>query len=138
MLRLSESKRLAKFAIVGGLNTGVDFAVFCALVYGLGFGSFWAQAISYLVGVANSYLLNRYWTFQVKEKQSAAELVRFIVINLLSFGASTLVLLSLESWGTEPALAKMISVVCSLAVNYIGYRLWVFRAQEKRSEVTSE
>ncbi|WP_229263806.1 GtrA family protein [Cohnella cholangitidis] len=138
MLRLSESKKIAKFAIVGGLNTGVDFAVFCTLVYGIGFGTFWAQCISYVAGVANSYLLNRYWTFQVKERRSAGELVRFILVNLLSFGAATLVLLGLESWGIEPAFAKILSVACSLAVNYVGYRLWVFRVSEKTARTIRE
>lgn len=134
MLRLSESKKIAKYALVGGLNTGVDFAVFCALVYGVGMGSIWAQTISYIAGVVNSYLLNRNWTFQVQGKRSMAEMMRFIWINVLSFAAATAVLLLLEYWGAESALAKIISVACSLAVNYAGYRLWVFQGMEQRGK----
>jgi putative flippase GtrA len=126
MLHISEGKRLAKYALVGGLNTGVDFAVFCILVYGVGMASIWAQVISYVTGVANSYLLNRYWTFQVKGKTSLTELLRFIIINVISFGAATTVLLGLEQWGLSSAIAKIVSVAFSLAVNYIGYRVWVF------------
>lgn len=129
MLRLSERMKLAKYALVGGLNTGVDFAVFCAFVYGFGMGSIAAQTISYLAGVANSYLLNRYWTFQVKSKRNMSELVRFIVINVASFAAATALLLGLEQWGAESALAKIVSVACSLVVNYVGYRLWVFQTR---------
>ncbi|XID95769.1 GtrA family protein [Paenibacillaceae bacterium WGS1546] len=132
MLRLTEGFKMAKYAIVGGLNTGVDFAVFCLLVYGFGAGTAWAQAASYLAGTANSYVMNRYWTFRVKEKRSAAELLRFVAINVLSFGAATAVLLGLAYGGTEAALAKAVSVVCSLAVNYAGYRLWVFSGTEGR------
>lgn len=132
MLRLSEGKKLAKYALVGGLNTGVDFAVFCTLVYAVGMASFGAQTISYIAGVVNSYLLNRYWTFQVKGKKSASELVRFLFINLLSFAASTGVLLGLEQFGVESAFAKIASVFFSLAVNYAGYRLWVFQGMEQR------
>ncbi|RKP56149.1 GtrA family protein [Cohnella endophytica] len=131
MLRLSEGKKLAKYALVGGLNTGVDFAVFCTLVYAVGMGSFGAQTISYVAGVVNSYLLNRYWTFQVKGKKSMAELARFILINVLSFAAATAVLLGLEWFGMESAFAKIGSVFCSLAVNYAGYRLWVFQGMEQ-------
>ncbi|TVX98756.1 GtrA family protein [Cohnella terricola] len=134
MLRLSEGLKMAKYALVGGLNTGVDFVVFCALVYGFGTGSAWAQAISYLAGVANSYLLNRYWTFRVKGKRSAAEIVRFAAVNVLSFAFATAVLLGLEYWGTEAALAKFVSIGCSLVVNYAGYRLWVFRGEELQSQ----
>jgi putative flippase GtrA len=130
MLRLSEGRKMAKYALVGGLNTGVDFAVFCALVYALGMATIWAQAISYGAGLINSYLLNRYWTFQVKDRQSMAELLRFILINALSFIAATAVLLGLEQWGMESSWAKIASVGCSLAVNYAGYRIWVFRGME--------
>jgi putative flippase GtrA len=126
MLRISEGKRLAKYALVGGLNTGVDFAVFCVLVYGVGMASIWAQVISYAAGVANSYFLNRYWTFQVIGKKSLSELLRFIIINLISFGVATAILLGLEQWGLSSAIAKIVSVAFSLAVNYIGYRVWVF------------
>ncbi|MFC5405591.1 GtrA family protein [Cohnella soli] len=130
MLRLSEFKKMAKYAFVGGLNTGVDFAVFVTLVYAAGFGSAFAQTISYAAGVVNSYLLNRYWTFQVKTKRSYKEIARFVAINILSFAAATAVLLGLESLGAESAVAKLVSVGISLGVNYAGYRLWVFRGME--------
>jgi putative flippase GtrA len=134
MLRLSEGIKMVKYAIVGGLNTGVDFAIFCLLVYGAGLGSIGAQTISFLAGMANSYLLNRYWTFQVKGKRSMTELTRFILINVLSFAVATAVLLGLEQWGTESALAKIASIVFSLAVNYAGYRLWVFPGTERMEQ----
>jgi len=130
MLRLSEGLKMAKYALVGGLNTGVDFAVFCAMVYGFGVGSAWAQVASYLLATANSYLLNRYWTFGVREKKNVAEMVKFVLVNAISFAASTAVLLLLEHWGAEAALAKLVSVGCSMIVNYAGYRLWVFRGME--------
>ncbi|WP_256759815.1 GtrA family protein [Cohnella sp. WQ 127256] len=138
MLRLSEGKRMAKYTLVGGLNTGVDFAIFCLLVYGLSMGSIGAQLISYLAGVVNSYLLNRYWTFQVKSKRSMTELIRFILVNVLSFAAATLVLLSLEQWGVETAFAKIVSIFCSLVVNYAGYRLWVFKGMNQQGNQASE
>ncbi|OXS52206.1 hypothetical protein B1A99_34815 [Cohnella sp. CIP 111063] len=132
MLRLSEGLKMAKYALVGGLNTGVDFAVFCALVYGLGFPSAGAQAVSYLAGTVNSYLLNRYWTFRVRNKMSAAEMVRFVLVNAASFAAATAVLLALEHAGLEAAAAKAVSVFVSLAVNYAGYRLWVFGGKQRQ------
>ncbi|MFC4597017.1 GtrA family protein [Cohnella hongkongensis] len=132
MLRLSEGIKVAKYALVGGVNTGVDFAVFCALVYGLGVPSAGAQAASYAAGVANSYLLNRYWTFRVRGKRSAAEMLRFVLVNAASFAAATAALLGLERGGVESAIAKAISVAVSLGVNYAGYRLWVFGGGRQR------
>lgn len=131
MLRSAEGRKLAKFALVGGLNTGVDFAVFCLLVYGAGMISIGAQILSYGAGLLNSYLWNRRWTFGVKKHHKAGEVLRFITVNLFSFAAATALLLALEQWGIASALAKALSVVMSLAINYVGYRLWVFRMEHQ-------
>jgi putative flippase GtrA len=127
MLSSSEGKRMAKYALVGGMNTGVDFAIFCLLVYSAGMVTIWAQLLSYGAGLINSYLLNRRWTFQVKREHKAGEIIRFLGVNLLSFAAATAMLLGLEQWGIGSVAAKAVSIAVSLAVNYAGYRIWVFR-----------
>jgi putative flippase GtrA len=137
MLRISEGKRLAKYALVGGLNTGVDFAVFCTMVYGLGMMTIGAQALSYTAGLVNSYFWNRYWTFQVKGQSGLGEIVRFVIINIMSFTAATSVLLGLEHTTAGAAGAKIVSVVVAMAVNYIGYRIWVFKEAERQGERAS-
>jgi putative flippase GtrA len=130
MLRSAEGRKLAKFALVGGLNTGVDFAVFCLLVYGAGMLSIGAQIVSYAAGLLNSYLWNRRWTFGVKKQLKLGEVLRFIGVNLLSFAVATALLLALEPWiGSAPA--KALSIVISMAVNYVGYRVWVFRMEHQ-------
>jgi len=128
---------MAKYALVGVMNTGVDFAVFCVLVYAAGLGSAWAQPISYGAGIANSYFLNRVWTFQVKKRQQVGDIVKFIVVNMLSFAAATAVLLGLEYTGLEAAIAKACSVGVSLVVNYVGYKLWVFGTEPRSGETSS-
>jgi putative flippase GtrA len=121
---------MAKFALIGLLNTGVDFAVFMALVYALGVPSMWAQAVSYGCGITNSYWWNRKWTFRAEGKVNWRELLRFVVLNGLSFAAATAVLLGLQhGLGWAPATAKAASILMSLAVNYAGSRYWVFRME---------
>lgn len=137
MLTRSEITRVAKYALIGVMNTGVDYAVFCVLVYAAGLGSAWAQTISYGTAIANSYLLNRVWTFQVKKRRQIGDIVRFIVVNVLSFAAATTVLLGLEQAGLEAAIAKAFSVGVSLVVNYAGYKFWVFRAEPKSGKTGS-
>ncbi|MBO9597016.1 MAG: GtrA family protein [Cohnella sp.] len=125
---------MAKYALVGIVNTGVDFAVFCALVYAAGLGSALSQTISYGAAIANSYVWNRVWTFQVKQRQHGGAVIRFVIVNALSFAAATAVLLGLEQAGLEAAMAKACSVGVSLVVNYAGYKLWVFRGDTPGSQ----
>jgi putative flippase GtrA len=56
-------RRMARFGLVGVLNTGLDFLVFVLLFYGLGWSLLVANSLGYLTGLANSYLLNSRWTF---------------------------------------------------------------------------
>lgn len=76
---------LVRFGTVGAGNTLVDFVVFFLLT-SLHVPYLAAQLFSYSAGVANSYIWNRTWTFQVKEKAHGAEIVRFIMINLALAG----------------------------------------------------
>lgn len=133
MIRVKESGRLAKYGLVGILNTGVDFAVFCLLVYVAGFGTVSSQGIAYGAGLLNSYLWNRHWTFQVKEGRIWLQLGRFVLVNAFSFGIATAVLLTLEHGGMPAVVSKIVSIGASFVFNYIGYRIWVFRVMRTRS-----
>jgi putative flippase GtrA len=134
-----EKWRMAKFVLVGLLNTGVDFAIFVILVYGFAVSTIWAQAVSYTAGVVNSYLWNRKWTFQAQGWGTPGDLLRFMLLNAVSFAAATALLLSLERWmGWTPAAAKMASVAVSLAVNYAGSRFWVFRSPNAQTKQLSD
>ncbi|WP_027092355.1 GtrA family protein [Cohnella thermotolerans] len=130
-----EWRKMAKFALVGAMNTGVDFAVFAALVYGLGVPTGLAQPVSYLCGFANSYLWNRNWTFRTGKRADAMELIRFGAVNALSFALATAALLGIEQGiGWNALAAKAASIVVSLGANYLGSRLWVFRSGDKSGE----
>jgi putative flippase GtrA len=115
-----------KFALVGLLNTGVDVAIFFLLTR-IGTPYVAAQAVSYSCGAANSYLLNKVWTFR-SSGLSYAEVVRFTAVNLASLGISIAVLSLLhETAGVTLAAAKAGATVCALAANFLGNKLWVFR-----------
>ncbi|RUS45965.1 GtrA family protein [Cohnella sp. AR92] len=127
-------KQAAKFATVGAMNTAVDFVVFAVLVYGVDAVTALAQTISYLCGFLNSYLWNRKWTFRSEKRASAKEIGQFAAVNAFSFLLSMAVLLGLEKGlGWNPLAGKLASIVASLAVNYAGSKLWVFRETKSQT-----
>ena len=115
-----------KFALVGVLNTGVDVVIFFLLTR-LGSPYVAAQVVSYSCGAANSYLLNKLWTFR-STSLSYAEIVRFTAVNLISLGISVVILSLLHGTaGLGLAASKGGATVCALAANFLGNKLWVFR-----------
>lgn len=124
-----QPKQMTKFSLVGVLNTGIDFGVFMLLVRVVMIDSIISNVISYSCGVINSYFFNRAWTFKVKRKLGFAEFIKFAIVNLISLGISTLVLYYFEDViGIHVYLSKLIAILFSMAVNFIGSKLMVFQA----------
>lgn len=138
-------RQMAKFLVVGVLNTLVDFAVFQSLNLLLGW-VYLAQVLGYTCGVINSYLWNSNWTFREQRTRSLREISLFVLVNLASMGVSLGVIwLCREVFGVTnewaarwmPAfltgfvkgdtIAKLIATAVAIAVNYLGNRLFVFR-----------
>lgn len=137
--------QVVKFAIVGVLNTLVDFAVFQTLNLLLGW-VYPAQVLGYTCGVVNSYLWNSGWTFKEERTRSFREMALFVLVNLASLGVSLGVIwLCREAFGITNAwvaswmpkalsgfvkgdtIDKLIATFFSIVVNFIGNRLFVFR-----------
>ena len=147
--------QMAKFAIVGVLNTLVDFAVFQTLNLTLGW-VYAAQVLGYTFGVTNSYLWNSNWTFREQRTRSWKEVALFLLVNLASLGVSLgMMWLLREVFGVTNAwaaqwmpkaisgfvkgdtIAKLIATVFAIAVNYLGNRLFVFRKKTDAAEAAT-
>lgn len=141
-----------KFAVVGVLNTLVDFAVFQALNLLLGW-VYAAQVAGFTCGVINSYLWNSNWTFRKERTKSFREMSLFLLVNILSLGVSLGVMWLCrevfgvtnawaESWIPEAiagfvkgdTIAKLIATCFSIVVNYVGNKLLVFNGKGKQEE----
>ena len=141
-----------KFAVVGVINTLVDFAVFQTLNLLLGW-VYAAQVAGFTCGVVNSYLWNSNWTFRKERTKSLREMALFLLVNLLSLGVSLGVIwLCREVFGVTNAwaaewmpkalagfvkgdtIAKLIATCFSIVVNYVGNKLLVFNGKGKQTE----
>lgn len=85
------SMALARFALVGVINTAVGFALIL-LGLRLGLGDYAANALGYGLGLGVSYALNRSWTFRAVNAPSWAEFGRFAASFVLAYGANLSVL----------------------------------------------
>lgn len=155
MAHKSETKKtiwqMVKFAIVGVLNTLVDFAVFQTLNLTLGW-VYAAQVLGYTFGMINSYLWNSNWTFREQRTRSLKEMVLFVLVNVASLGVSlAMIWLCREVFGITnewaagwmprflagfvkgDTISKLIATAVAIAVNYLGNRLFVFRAKPAKS-----
>ncbi len=118
---------IIKFLLVGTLNTGIDMAVFTVLVT-FGIPIIPAQCVSYACGIANSYVLNRYWTFRQKEKQTMKQPIKFICVNLVTLAVIFLILNGMhDELNQSLMVSKLTATLVGIFINFMGSRYWVFR-----------
>lgn len=128
---LNKYLRVIKFGAVGCINTVVDFLVFMAASELFAMSPVAAQSFGYFSGVACSYVLNHLVTFSDAKKESAAgeasRLVRFVLVNLASWGVSALLMHIFTEMGMWKYLAKVFVIFVPMVINYFGYKILVFK-----------
>jgi putative flippase GtrA len=116
-----------KFAIVGVLNSAIQYLVFLFLYSLTGTPYLLASIIGYLAGMINSYILNRRWTFGSRNQKLFTELSRFVAVNLVSLGVNLGLLYLLVSTGVMiPQWAQVVAIVGSTLVNFVLNKVWTF------------
>lgn len=123
-------QQAVKFGLVGVLNTLIDYAVYSLLLFIPFIREHYviAQVLGYSAGLANSLYCNKRWTFAQKERMSKAQLIAFLAVNLAALGVSTAVLVAAQEWiGLGPYIGKIVATVFSMAVNFLGNKIVVFK-----------
>lgn len=126
-----------KFLLVGVINTLVGTAVMF-LLYNLAGCPYWPSVCAnYLCGGVVSYFLNKYFTFQNKER-SWAQVGRFVVTvavcMLIAYGlAKPAVRWALSGAGEkiQENVAMLVGMVLYTGLNYFGQRFFAFKKQEQ-------
>ena len=120
-----------KFNAVGLVNTLIDFVIF-TLLHSLGMVYALAQVISYSAGTANSFILNKKVTFKDRNRGNhegfdKAQLLKFIVLNLVVLGISLLLMhLLTDKLGIQVLISKVLVTFVTVIINFFGSRKWVF------------
>ncbi len=137
--------QIARFALVGVLNTAVDFGIANGLILLTGITegltvSVLFKAISFTVAVVNSYFWNKWWTFEKTGQAKITEFSQFLFVSIVGFGinlgTATIVInvfprpstFSASQWDNIGFLA---ATFVALAWNFIGYKFWVFAKKNK-------
>jgi putative flippase GtrA len=121
--------QLVRFGLVGGIGFVVNLAVYALFVHPIGVDYHVAAVAAWLVAVLNNFALNRHWTFDARDGQVRFQAIRFLAVSVVAFGFSLLLLtLLVESAGVAKVPAQALAVAASTPLNFLGNKLWSFRA----------
>jgi putative flippase GtrA len=125
-------KHLARFLLVGGLATALQFAIMYLLVRWARIDAVIASVTGFVVSALLNYQLNRVFTFG-SDKPHRTALVRFATVAAtgLCLNAASMHLL-VNQLGLHYLSAQAITTVVVLAWNFILSKHWTFASLAPR------
>jgi len=121
-----------KFALIGVLNTSIHYLVFLALYRLAGVHYLVSSAIGYCVGLLNSFLLNKKWTFKTVNVRTDFEFFKFVVVNMVSLLINMVTLqAAVTLMHLTPEIGQLIAVVFHTCANFLGSKYWTFYTAKK-------
>ena len=136
-LKNRHPKRFTKFFVVGAVNFFIDFSILNLLSFAIGINKgivvAFFSAVSFLVANANSYFLNKKWTFKTSNKTSKYK--TFLVISVFGVTINISIVYLFTTLISQPYfsgivwlnISKIIATGFVMFFNYFGYKKFVFK-----------
>jgi dolichol-phosphate mannosyltransferase len=127
--------QLLRFGLVGASGFVVNLGVF-SLAYEVLNTDWWVAAtVAFIVALTNNFIWNRIWTFGATSGHAGFQAARFCTVSLVAFFFGLGVLgLGVELFGKSATIAaQVVAIVLATPLNFIGNRLWSFRADRRSS-----
>jgi putative flippase GtrA len=116
---IRKRKRFVKFALVGFSGMIVDLTVLYLLVEFFAVHYLVASVVSFLLAVVNNFLLNKYWTFEDKNKRGVYQFFSFLLISLCGLVLNLVIMyLLVDLCVVWYILAKVIAIFLVTFWNY--------------------
>ena len=117
-------KELKRFLVAGISAVGTDLIAYYILLNYLNTDI--SKGVSFLLGTIVAFFINKYWTFEKKEK-SHREIVQFGILYTFTLGANIVTNKFILDIYNITLLAFLIATGVSTVMNFIGQKWWVFR-----------
>src|SRR5256886_7805634 len=129
----------ASFALVGVVNTSIDYGVFLAGYYLLNLPLVPANVLAWLVAVSGSYVMNCYITFAAESGRQLRWRAYgvFVASGVAGVVVNTAVLVLASRWMPVPA-AQLLAIATSFVVNFSLSHFVVFRSRAGEAKRSSE
>ncbi len=136
--------QLARFVVVGALNTFIDFGILGFLLWiskinaeqVLALYAFF-KFLSFSAAATNSYFWNKSWTFEKGSRAEGKEFAGFYLITgigaLLNVGIASLIVRLVGSGAVVSGnvlagiIAPFIGVLVGFMWNFLGYKFFIFK-----------
>ena len=111
-------QKFVKFALVGVLNTAVNYISFCGLIF-VGLHYMLSSSGAWLIAVTNSFFCNKAWTFPSKENLGKIAYIAYLGANLFSLLLTLLILFLCVQAGLSKYIAQALAILIVTPINFL-------------------
>lgn len=123
-----------RFLLVGGFNTIFGYAIIFSAMYWFGMSPVASNVLGYAIAIMVSFLLNKFFTFR-SSGSGKRELVRFLAVFLLAYGANLAALhAAVEILGINAFVSQVLAGIFYTLTSYTLSKLYVFQAAKGASD----
>ena len=121
-------RKAVSFALVGVVNTGVDFTVFSLAYFYFGFPIVGANITSWVIAVSGSYVMNSFFTFAAESGRRLRwkDYGKFVSSQIGGLIANTATVF-IASYFFPVLVSKVIAIGATFLVNFSLSHFVVFR-----------
>jgi putative flippase GtrA len=121
--------QLVRFGAVGASGYVVNLVTYTLCLNAFGLHYLAAGTVAFAVAVSNNFYWNRHWTFDARGGHAGFQAARFFVVSGLAFLFSLAMLEAMVGGLHWPkVLAQAVAIVTATPLNFLGNKLWSFRA----------
>ena len=115
-----------RYLLVGGTTFLIDFGLLYTLHghFKLNLGA--STSVAYWISIAYNFMLNRYWTFDAREKESLARHLSSYLILLIFNYLFTVTFVSIVGEHINYIIAKAMAVGIQMIWTYPVYKKFIF------------
>jgi len=115
-----------RYLAVGGTTFIIDFGILFTLHGKLKFGIAASTSVAYWISIIYNFALNRYWTFDAREKESLQRHITTYFFLLVLNYIFVVIFVSFASTHISYILAKAIAVIVQMIWTYPVYKKVIF------------
>ena len=123
--------RFLTYAFMGVINTVVDFVVFFLMYELVGLPIEVSQAIGFLCGSVNGFMLNSNLTFLEGKGRTRGQFFQYVGVDVVLFLLSSWTIGKLDDCGVPVLLNKVLITFATGVIHYVVFKLVVFRINKE-------
>jgi putative flippase GtrA len=120
------ARQFIRFCLVGLLNTAITYFSFLLLFKCIKVPLYASNAISYVLGLVNSFFFNKNWTFG-SGGFKVKELALFLAVFLVSYGVQFAFFALMHHLGIREEIAQLLGMIVYTGIGFFGNKFFTFR-----------